>query len=173
MIKKEELVKIGQFAKPHGIKGELSLVTQSDVLEDRDNAYILCEIEGIMVPFFVESLRSKSGTVLLVKLENIDTEDAAREFVNMDVYCPLNFIDEDELVEEMTWDNFIGYEVTDEKHGILGLITQVDESTQNVLFQIDYEGQELLIPAVEELIFEIDPIKKQLKVALPEGLLEL
>ena len=34
MIRKEEVFKIGQFAKPHGIKGEISLVTNCDLFDD-------------------------------------------------------------------------------------------------------------------------------------------
>ena len=58
MIREEEVFKIGQFAKPHGIKGELSLVTNSDVLEDAEDPYIVCEMDGILVPFFVEDVLS-------------------------------------------------------------------------------------------------------------------
>ncbi len=67
MIREEEVFKIGQFAKPHGIKGELSLVTNSDVLEDAEDPYIVCEMDGILVPFFVEDFRYKTDTVVLVK----------------------------------------------------------------------------------------------------------
>ena len=52
MIKKEDVFKIGQFAKPHGIKGEIALVTNSDVFDDSDDPYIICEMDGILVPFF-------------------------------------------------------------------------------------------------------------------------
>ena len=69
MIREGEVFKIGQFAKPHGIKGELSLVTNSDVLEDAEDPYIVCEMDGILVPFFVEDFRYKTDTVVLVKLE--------------------------------------------------------------------------------------------------------
>lgn len=51
MIKKEDVFKIGQFAKPHGIKGEIALVTNSDVFDDSDDPYIICEMDGILVPF--------------------------------------------------------------------------------------------------------------------------
>ena len=54
MIKKEDVFKIGQFAKPHGIKGEIALVTNSDVFDDSDDPYIVCEMDGILVPFFIE-----------------------------------------------------------------------------------------------------------------------
>ena len=73
MIREEEVFKIGQFAKPHGIKGELSLVTNSDVLEDAEDPYIVCEMDGILVPFFVADFRYKTDTVVLVKLEDVNS----------------------------------------------------------------------------------------------------
>ena len=51
MIKKEDVFKIGQFAKPHGIKGEIALVTNSDVFDDSDDPYIICEMDGILALF--------------------------------------------------------------------------------------------------------------------------
>ena len=149
MIREEEVFKIGQFAKPHGIKGELSLVTNSDVLEDAEDPYIVCEMDGILVPFFVEDFRYKTDTVVLVKL------------------------DEEDLVGDMTWDSFIGYTVTDVQKGYLGEITDVDETTINVLLRVDHKGEELLIPAVEELITEADHEARSLTVSLPEGLIDL
>lgn len=54
------------------------------------------------------------------------------------------------------WNSFIGYTVTDVQKGYLGEITDVDETTINVLLRVDHKGEELLIPAVEELITEAD-----------------
>lgn len=173
MIRQEEVFKIGQFAKPHGIKGELSLVTNSDVLDDAEDPYIVCEMDGILVPFFVEEYRYKSDTVILVKLEDVNSEADARMFVNKEVYYPLDAVDADDLVGDMTWDSFIGYEITDEHKGYLGKITDVDESTINVLLRVDHEGKEILIPAVEELITDADHEARSLTVSLPEGLLDL
>lgn len=173
MIRKEEVFKIGQFAKPHGIKGELSLVTNSDVLDDAEDPYIVCDMDGILVPFFVEDYRYKSDTITLVKLEDVNTEQDARMFVNKEVFYPLDAVDEEDLVGEMTWDSFIGYTVFDERHGLLGKITEVDESTLNVLLNIDHDGEDLLIPAAEELITDADHEARTLTVSLPEGLLEI
>lgn len=173
MIKKEDVFKIGQFAKPHGIKGEISLVTNSDVFDESDDPYIICEIDGILVPFFIEEYRYKTDTVVLLKLENVDSEQAAREFVNRDVYYSLDEVDDSDLVGDMTWDSFIGYRVSDREAGELGSITDVDETTANVLLRIDSEGKELLLPAAEELIVSVDHENKQMVVALPEGLLDL
>ena len=173
MIKKEEVFKIGQFGKPHGIKGEIALVTNSDVLDNSEDPYIICEIDGILVPFFIEEYRYKTDTVILVKLKYVDDEKAAREFSNREVFYSLDEVDEEDLVGEMTWDSFIGYQVIDEVQGKIGEITDVDESTINVLLQIDREGEEVLLPAVEELILSADHENKRLIVSLPEGLLDL
>lgn len=173
MIREEEVFKIGQFAKPHGIKGEISLVTNSDVLEDAEDPYLVCEMDGILVPFFVEEFRYKTDTVTLVKLEGVDSEVDARMFVNKEVFYSLDAVDEDDLVGDMTWDSFIGYTVVDERHGSLGKVTGVDESTINVLLSVDHDGEELLIPAAEELITDADHEARRLTVLLPDGLLDL
>lgn len=173
MIRKEEVFKIGQFAKPHGIKGEISLVTNCDLFDDVEDPCVICEMDGILVPFFIEEYRYKTDTVMLVKLENVDDEKTAREFTNREVFFPLDAVDGDDLVGDMSWDSFIGYTVIDRQHDELGKITDVDEKTINVLLQIDHNGEELLLPAAEELILSADHENKTLQVALPEGLLDL
>lgn len=173
MIKKEDVFKIGQFAKPHGVKGELALLTRSDVFDDSDDPYIVCDIDGILVPFFIESYRYKSDSVILVKLESVDSEEAAREFVNREVYYPLDEAAESDWAEGMSWDAWIGYTVSDPRHGELGRITDVDDSTVNVLLKIDRDGEEWLLPAAEELIESVDPAARRITVSLPEGLLDL
>lgn len=124
-------------------------------------------------PFFIEEYRYKTDTVILLKLKNVDDEKAAREFSNREVFYSLDEVDRDDLVGDMTWDSFIGYRVIDEHHGEIGEITDVDESTINVLLQIDHNGEELLLPAAEELILSADHENKTLAVSVPEGLLDL
>ena len=173
MISREEVFKIGQFAKPHGIKGEITLNTQCDVFDESDDPYIICDMNGILVPFFIEDYRYKSDSSILVKLEGIDSEVDAREFVNKEVYYSLDEVDEDSIIGGISWDNFIGYHVVDKNHGDLGPIVDVDETTMNVLLQIDHEGEELLLPAAEDLISDVDHEKKIMSVSLPAGLLDL
>ncbi len=62
---------------------------------------------------------------------------------------------------------------TDESFGILGTIIEVDTQTINTLFRIENEeGQEYIIPAVEDFILNINPEKKELVLKLPEGLID-
>jgi 16S rRNA processing protein RimM len=173
MIKKEDVFKIGQFAKPHGVKGEISLVTDYDLFDDSKDDYIVCDMDGILVPFFIEDYRYKSDTVVLLKLENVDDEVAAREFSNRLVYYPLSKVEPEELADDMSWNSLIGFEVVDKQHGLLGLVADVDDSTVNVLLKIISNGKEILLPAAKDLILSIDVKSKHLDVSIPDGLLDI
>ena len=57
MIKKEEVYKIGLFNKPHGIHGELQFTFTDDIFDRVDCDYLICLLDGIFVPFFIEEYR--------------------------------------------------------------------------------------------------------------------
>lgn len=172
MIKKDEVFKIGVFNKPHGVKGELSFTFTDDIFDRVDCEYLVCLLDGIMVPFFVEEYRFRSDTTALVKLERIDTAEQARKFTNVEVYFPQKYVEEDDSDDIPTWQYFIGFHVTDINHGELGEIVAVDDSTMNVLFVIEQpDGEEILLPAHEEFIVNLGKKKRKLVVEVPEGLI--
>ena len=173
MIKKEEVYKIGLFNKPHGIHGELQFSFTDDVFDRVDGDYLICLLDGIFVPFFIEEYRFRSDSTALVKLEGVDTSERARSFTNIEVYFPAKHADENPADEELTWESFIGFQIEDIHHGYLGEVVDVDDSTLNTLFIVNYKDNELLIPAQEELITDINPDKKVITVNLPEGLLTI
>lgn len=172
MIRNEEVFKIGVFNKPHGVKGELQLTFTDDVFDRSDCEYVVCRIDGILVPFFIEEYRFKSDTTALFKLEGIETAEKARMLSNTEVYFPKKYAEKAEP-GELTWNSFVGYRVTDAEKGYLGEVTEVDQSTVNTLFAVDHKGTELLIPAQEDFILDMDPKKRTLLMQLPEGLLNL
>lgn len=173
MIRKEEIVKIGYLAKPHGVKGEIALVSSFDLFDEQEDPYLICELDGIFVPFFVEEYRYKSDTVVLVKLENMDSEEDVRAFTNKEVFYPKDRVDDSSFDSGITRDNFIGYKVYDTERGYLGEIEDVDDSTLNVLFQISNGESVLLLPAVEAFIVKLEHHKKSIIMAVPQGLFEL
>lgn len=172
MIRKEEVYKIGVFNKPHGIHGEISFTFTDDIFDRVEAEYLICLLDGIMVPFFLEEYRFRSDSTALVKLEGVDTAECARKFTNVEVYFPVKHA-EDVETEELSWDFFVGFRMEDVNHGKLGEVTDVDTSTLNTLFVVDYKEEELLIPAQEEFIVDIDRSHKVITVDLPEGLINL
>ncbi len=170
MIRSEEVYKIGVFNKPHGIKGELQFTFTDDIFDRVDCDYLICLLDGILVPFFIEEYRFRSDTTALMKLEGVDSDRQARMFTNVEVFFPKKYLDEDDN-EVLTWQYFIGFRALDKQHGDLGEITAVDDSTMNILFCIEKDGEELLLPAHEEFIRNIDKKKREILVQIPEGLL--
>ena len=48
MIRREELIKIGQFNKPHGVRGEISFTFSDDVFDRGESPYIVCCIDKVI-----------------------------------------------------------------------------------------------------------------------------
>ncbi|NDW11758.1 16S rRNA processing protein RimM [Bacteroides sp. 214] len=173
MIKEEEVYKIGQFNKPHGIHGELSFTFTDDIFDRVEECdYLICLLDGIYVPFFIEEYRFRSDSTALIKLEDINSTEAARKFTNVEVYFPVKYVT-DEEVEDASWTFFIGFTLRDVETGDIGEIVDVDDTTVNVLFVVDHAGEEVLIPASEELMVEIDQMHKVIAMRIPTGLLTL
>ena len=171
MIRKEEVFKIGVLGKPHGIKGEISFAFTDDAFDRTEECdYLVLLLDGILVPFFMEEYRFRSDNSALVKFEGIETSEQARRLSNVEVYFPLKYVEEGD--EMASWEFFVGFRVHDVHHGDLGCITGVNDSTMNVLFMIEKNGKEILLPAHEEFILGIDRDAKVLDVEVPDGLLD-
>lgn len=169
MIRKEDVFPIGTINKPHGIGGEVSFTFTTDVFDTAEAEFLILEMDGILVPFYIEGYRFRSDNAALLKLEGIDNEAQARELAGHTVYMPTTY--QEHLGEaDVTLDYFVGFMLVDQHAGTLGPITAVDDSTQNVLFQVDRDGEELLVPASDDFITRIDPDGRRIYVQLPDGL---
>lgn len=171
MIKEEEVYKIGIINKPHGIHGELSFTFDDDIFDRVDADYIVCLMDGILVPFFIESYRFRSDSSALIKLEGVDNEQQARRFTNTEAFFPKKHAEGTED-EDLTWAYFTGFIIKDVKEGKIGKVTDVDDSTINTLFVVDRDGKELLIPAQEDFIVNLDREARIITMDLPSGLIE-
>ena len=168
MIREDEVYKIGIITRTHGVKGEVSLSFTDDVWDRVEADYLVLRVDGLLVPFFMEEYRFRSDTVALVKFQDCDTADDAKELCGLEVYFPYALTPEREE-EDYTWRYFTGFRVMDSKAGELGEVERVDDSTANVLFEVG--GR--LIPAAEDFIERIDHQGRTVYMRLPEGLLDL
>ena len=169
MIRQEEVYRIGKTGKAHGVKGEISILFEDDIFDRVEADYLILDIEGILVPFFIEEYRFKSDSNALVKFEGIDTQESARELTGCDVYFPRKLAESDSGM--LSWAEIVGYHLIDKETGKdLGEIISIDDATINILFELE-DGT--LIPAAEELISAIDTKQQKIEINLPEGILEL
>jgi len=170
MIKEKGLQKIGMFAKPHGVKGEISLITDYDIASIAGDPFIVCDIDGIRIPFFIASYRQKSTSSTLLTFENLDSEEKVKFLTGKLAYVtsellPLN----DE--RPVSLDGLVGYTITDDQIGTLGKVIDVDDNTPNVLLTVDYKGNEILVPLA--LMTSIQHNQQVMHLSLPEGFLDI
>ena len=173
MIKKASVYKVGRRGKPHGVDGEVSFHFDDDVFDRTDADYLILDIDGILVPFFIDEYRFKTDETALVSFADIDTQDKARTLTGCDVYFPREHSDSDG--DTLSWAEIVGYHVVDAASGrTVGEIRSVDDSTINTLFEVvTTGGGDLLVPASDELISSVDTERRTIEMQLPEGLLEL
>jgi 16S rRNA processing protein RimM len=168
MIRADDVYRIGRIGKAHGVKGEVTFMFDDDIFDRADADYLILEVDGILVPFFMEEYRFRTDSTALVKFDGIDTQERARELTNCDVYFPRALADDD---EELTYASLAGFSLVDAVSGkTVGRIASIDDQTANILFELE-DGT--LVPAHEELIAGIDKQQRQIMITLPEGILDL
>jgi 16S rRNA processing protein RimM len=144
-------------------------------IRDRDYATldaVFVEIDGSLIPFFVENLKMKTKGFVAVKFQGINSEQDAQRILKKPVYLPEAFLQE--LDQTSFYDHeIIGYTVIDEVHGNVGVVENVIDMAANPLLQLSKDGVEVLIPIFEGLVQKVQRKKKELYVKAPEGLIEL
>ena len=169
MIRPEEVYKIGRLGKAHGVKGEVSFQFDDDIFDRVDADYLVLDIAGILVPFFMEEYRFRNDTVCLVKFCNIDTQQRAQELTGCDVYFPRALAEEAD--DDLSLASLVGFTIVSAPDGFpVGIIASIDDTTANILFELE-NGR--LIPANDDLIVDIDTEHRQIRMNIPEGLLDI
>jgi 16S rRNA processing protein RimM len=172
-MKKEDCFYLGKIVKKYSFKGELLAKLDTDdpdIYEDLDAIFV--ELRGKLIPFFVERSQLHKSELLRLKFEEVDNEEDADSIMKSDLYLPL------ELLPKLEGDKFyfheiIGFKVEDKNFGSVGVITGVNDSTAQALFEIDRDGIEILIPMNDAFIEKVDKPNKTIFVNTPEGLIQL
>jgi 16S rRNA processing protein RimM len=123
-----------------------------------------------MLPWFIESTRIKSAEEIFVKLEGLDSKEAARRVVQKEVW--LSEADFEQFAGKSAPISLVGFRMLDGKQD-LGEILEVIEQPHQVLCKIDLGGKEALIPVHEQTLKKVDQKRREVHVELPDGLLDV
>lgn len=168
----------GHFGKPHGIKGEISAYLVDPDIDLKSARCLFVERDGIMVPFFISSLRPKSSETDLVTIDGVTSEQEAREFSHSLFWLRPEDMPADSALDPDA-DGFyaadlIGFIVRDSEAGVIGKITDINDDTNNVLFIVTSPtGAEILIPVADEFIDGIDTESHVIDMTVPAEILSL
>ncbi len=172
-MKKDNCFYLGKIVKKYSFKGEIlaKLDTDQPGLYEKLDAIFL-DLKNNLVPFFIEKSQLHKSNLLRVKFEDVDTEADADSLIKTDLYLPL------ELLPKLDGNKFyyhevIGFNITDKNYGDVGVITGINDSTSQALFEIDKNGTNILIPMNDEFILEVNRENKTITVETPEGLIDL
>jgi 16S rRNA processing protein RimM len=174
MIKKDNCLLLGTLAKPHGTRGSLLLWLKNLKAEDinkRESVFV--EIDGLLVPFFIENFLRNSEESAILKFEEIDSETKAKSLTGLYVYVLINDKVKRKKRYDKTSPSISGYKVTDIRMGFVGIAGEIAEIANNPLLQVMHEGKEFLVPVHEDIILEVNDMKKEIRIDAPEGLFDL
>ena len=169
----DDCFQLGYIVKTHGTKGQVVAFFDVDYPEDyEDLESVFLEQKGRLIPFFIALMEPVQKGRFIIKFEDINTIEQAETLRNTAIYLPLDELPELEE-DQFYFHEVIGYQVIDQNHGPLGTVKDFYDMPQQQLMAMDYMGQEMLVPVMDEIVLRADHAAKQLHVKLPEGLLEV
>lgn len=169
---KNEYFYLGHITKSFGIKGQLSCYFDTDEPEkyaDLDAVFI--DLDGEKLPYLIENIQYRGANTFVIKFQDVD-EGESKSLIKAELYLPMSEL------PPLTGNRFyfhevIGFRVIDEEKGDVGVCRDFIDISHHPIMQIDHEGTEILIPAIDEIFKNVDRENKQIHIAAPEGLIDV
>lgn len=164
------LLEIGQIVNSYGIKGFLKVVPYTDDINRYSKLKeIFIEKNKKLIKMQIEEVKYHKNLVLL-KLKGIDDINDTLEFKNC--YIKIDRSDAINLPEDSYFIvDLIGLEVFTEAGKSLGNLVDVFPTGSNDVYVVKNElGKQILLPAIGDVIKEVDIESKKMIVHLLEGM---
>ncbi len=170
MIK--EFLEIGQIVSTHGVRGEVRLNPWCDSPEFvKKFKTLYCDDKGTK-SFKVLSCRPH-GNVSILKLESIDTVEAAKSLKNTVLYMKRS----DVKLPDGEWfiSELIGCEVLDSDDNTVryGVLKDIDSGAANDIWYVETPDKgEVLIPAIKDVVIRCDVADNKVYIRPLRGLFD-
>jgi len=163
-------VLIGKIGGVHGIKGVNKLRSYAESLSvfAPGCSILVRDLRGREACYEINWVKPHTGTPL-VSFKEITNRDQAKTLIGAELFIPQSELPElDE--ETYYWRDLIGIEVYTKTEEFLGRIDSIIETGSNDVYVVKRDEKEVLIPALESVVLEIDLAHNRMQVDLPEGL---
>ncbi|HMH20741.1 MAG TPA: ribosome maturation factor RimM [Puia sp.] len=163
---------IGKLVAVFGLQGELVLQHRLGKKNSFKGLKIIFleERKDEMLPWFIENTRPRGEEDVYLKLEGVDTKEAAQKILQKEVW--LSEADFAQFAKGSSPISLVGFHLWQDEDD-LGEILEVIEQPHQILCRIDLNGKEALIPVHEATLRKVDKKKRQVHVILPDGLLDV
>ncbi len=169
-----EFFDVALLTSAHGIAGSLAATLLSDVpdrLAFLEDAYLVSPDRRQVKPIHLKARPHKGRW--LVEIEGIEDRTTAEQYRNY--YISITRTQAEPLPRGRYFvRDLIGFTVVDSCEGAVGVLADILTDRAQELYVITLpDGREALFPAVPDILREIDPEAKVIKVDLPAGLLDV
>lgn len=165
MTKDESPVVVGRIVTAHGVKGEVKVEPLTDFPERfaRGSRLWLDGVElGVM------SGRWQRSQVI-VKLDGVDSREAAEALRGKELTVP--DVAELPVGEDLYYlHDIVGLRVESRDGEALGEVYDVLSTGSNDVYVVRGDGGEMLLPALEDVVLEVDVAGGRIVVDVPDGI---
>lgn len=169
----DSLVVVARVSRPHGLRGEAVLQSETDFPEERfrPGGQVLVQDAGAVRSLTVRSVRIQKGRPI-VGFEGIESIEDVEPFVGRELRIAAG-----DLVELppgcFYHHDLVGCHVETVDGTQVGTVTRVDGAGGMSRLTVEGPGGEHLVPLVDAICRQIDPGARRIVIAAPEGLLDL
>ena len=169
----KDLIVVGRIKGVHGIKGELKLlldVSHEDI--DDFTAEVKAKWKSIFIdgkPYVLEGVR-RNKDILLITLKGLRDRDVAKCFTGREVSIDKALLPK--LPEgELYIYEIVGMGVVTDTGVDLGRVKNVITTGASDVYEVHGPKGEVLLPAIDDVILEVDTEGNRITVHLLEGLM--
>lgn len=162
------LIEIGEVVNTHGVRGELKLNPWTDSLDSLlDVRTFYYHVKGETKSLSVQQVRIHKNCAI-IKAEGVDDMQSAERFRGQ-----VLFVEKEELPDGLYYiADLIGLTVVT-NDGELGKVTDVFSTGSNDVYEVKKAGNKpVYLPAITQVVKEINVQEGFIKVTVPEGLLD-
>lgn len=171
-MKGSRWVPIGKLVRPHSIRGALKVYPYGETLASKkrgDNLYVGLPHTQEQVKFTLLDLKPQ-GKYWVAQFEELTSRDEAQRFAGKEIFLTEDLLPPTEDGEYYHY-QLVGLDVFAKAGSRLGILQRILGTGANDIYVIQGEdGREILVPAIEEVILQVDLEAGRMLVDLPEGL---
>ena len=171
-MKKEDCYLLGKITRRHGLQGNVILKLDTDQPEHYNKLEsIFIEINGLLVPFFIEKSQWSKQDSLIVFFKNA-SEQLVDQTLGRSVFLPLSTLPK-LSGNKFYYHEVIGFEIREQDGKTCGNIASINDQTVQHYFMLKLADKDIIIPVIKDWILEVNREEKYIKMQLPEGLMDV
>ena len=169
----ENLLLVGKVLRPHGVGGLLRIWSYSQSEESflqEGTIFLKAGPEEFHKTRVITVTPHKN--IFLLKLDGLNSSEEAERFRGAKIFIRKAGLRKKEE-DEYFWFELIGLKVFSKNDTFLGTLSDILETGGNDIYVVREGKEEFLIPAIHEVIEEIDLVEEKMIVHEMEGLFDL